>query len=354
MASPPRSRRPGRGRAGQTGHHDRLPRTTRTSGWRTSPATRALEWVRAATPRPLPSCRPAAGSPSCTAGSGRSSTPTTGSPTSAGTAHHLYNFWQDARHPRGLWRRTTLESYAKEQPEWEVLLDLDALARGRGRELGLAGRQLLRPGYGRCLVELSRGGADAAVVREFDLTAMAFVDDGFRLPEAKSIVGWIDADTVYVGTDFGPGSMTASRLSAHRSKQWRRGTPLADADAGVRGRGRRRLRLRRARPDARLRARLRRARRSTSTDASSSCAPATAAAPHRRARGRRRRRAPRVAAGARPRAPWTVGGHDLPGRLRCWPPTFDAFLAGEREFDGAVRAGRAHARCRTTPGPGTT
>ena len=124
--------------------------------------------------------------------------------------HHLYNFWQDARHPRGLWRRTTLESYVEEQPEWQVLLDVDALGRVEGESWVWQGSQLLRPGYGRALVELSRGGADASVVREFDLTAMAFVDNGFALPEAKSIVGWIDADTVYVGTDLGPGSMTAS------------------------------------------------------------------------------------------------------------------------------------------------
>ena len=82
---------------------------------------------------------------------------------------HLYSFWQDAQHPRGLWRRTTLESYAEEQPEWQVLLDVDALARAEGESWVWQGSQLLRPGYGRALIELSRGGADAAVVREFDL-----------------------------------------------------------------------------------------------------------------------------------------------------------------------------------------
>ncbi len=138
---------------------------------------------------------------------------------------HLYNFWQDARHPRGVWRRTTLESYVGEQPEWQVLLDVDALARAEGESWVWQGSQLLRPGYGRALVELSRGGADATVVREFDLSAMAFVDNGFRLPEAKSLVGWIDADTVYVGTDLGPGSMTGSGYP-RTVRRWRRGTPV--------------------------------------------------------------------------------------------------------------------------------
>jgi prolyl oligopeptidase len=141
---------------------------------------------------------------------------------------HLYSFWQDARHPRGLWRRTTLESYAEEQPEWQVLLDVDALARAEGESWVWQGSQLLRPGYGRALIELSRGGADAAVVREFDLTATAFVDNGFRLPEAKSIVGWIDADTVYVGTHLGPGSMTGSGYP-RTVRSWRRGTPVEDS-----------------------------------------------------------------------------------------------------------------------------
>jgi prolyl oligopeptidase len=141
---------------------------------------------------------------------------------------HLYSFWQDARHPRGLWRRTTLESYAEEQPEWQVLLDVDALARAEGESWVWQGSQLLRPGYGRALVELSRGGADAAVVREFDMSAMAFVDNGFRLPEAKSIVDWVDADTVYVGTDLGPGSMTDSGYP-RSVRSWRRGTPVEDS-----------------------------------------------------------------------------------------------------------------------------
>ncbi|OLF16885.1 prolyl oligopeptidase family serine peptidase [Actinophytocola xanthii] len=141
---------------------------------------------------------------------------------------HLYNFWQDAQHPRGLWRRTTLESYRSAEPEWEVVLDVDALAAAEGESWVWQGATVLRPGYHRALVELSRGGADAAVVREFDLVALSFVEDGFSLPEAKSQVGWIDEDRVYVGTDFGEGSLTTSGYP-RVAKEWRRGTPLAEA-----------------------------------------------------------------------------------------------------------------------------
>jgi len=141
---------------------------------------------------------------------------------------HLYNFWQDATNPRGLWRRTTLESYRTDEPEWELVLDVDALAEAEDESWVWQGATVLRPGYRRALVELSRGGADAAVVREFDLETLAFVEGGFELPEAKSSVGWIDEDRIYVGTDFGDGSLTSSGYP-RIAKEWRRGTPLDEA-----------------------------------------------------------------------------------------------------------------------------
>jgi prolyl oligopeptidase len=142
---------------------------------------------------------------------------------------YLYNFWQDAAHPRGLWRRTTLAEYRRAQPDWDVLLDIDALGKQEGENWVFQGATMLRPGgYQRALVQLSRGGADASVVREFDVTGRRFVEDGFTVSEAKTDAGWIDADQIYVGTDFGPGSLTTSGYP-RVVKQWRRGTPLAEA-----------------------------------------------------------------------------------------------------------------------------
>ncbi|ASR37482.1 prolyl oligopeptidase [Prauserella marina] len=142
---------------------------------------------------------------------------------------HLYNFWRDAEHPRGLWRRTTLDEYRAAQPRWEPLIDVDALAEAEGENWVWQGATVLRPGFRRCLVELSRGGADATVVREFDLEKREFVDEGFSLPEAKSSVAWIDENRIYVGTDFGPGSLTSSGYP-RLVKEWRRGTPLSEAN----------------------------------------------------------------------------------------------------------------------------
>ncbi len=141
---------------------------------------------------------------------------------------YLYNFWQDAAHPRGLWRRTTLAEYRKPAPDWDILLDVDELAKQEDENWVWQGASVLRPGYRLALVELSRGGADASVVREFDLGERQFRADGFFVAEAKSDVGWIDADQIYVCTDFGPGSLTTSGYP-RLVKQWRRGTPLADA-----------------------------------------------------------------------------------------------------------------------------
>jgi prolyl oligopeptidase len=145
--------------------------------------------------------------------------------------HHagrFYNFWRDADHERGIWRRTTLDEYRQPAPAWETVLDLDALARAEGENWVWSGVTFLEPHGTRCLVSLSRGGGDAHVVREFDVAARAFVADGFTLPEAKTSAGWIDADTLFVATDFGAGSMTTSGYP-RIVKAWRRGTDLADA-----------------------------------------------------------------------------------------------------------------------------
>ncbi|SCL42417.1 prolyl oligopeptidase [Micromonospora aurantiaca] len=139
-----------------------------------------------------------------------------------------YNFWTDTVHPRGVWRRTTLDQYRRSAPEWDVLLDLDALAAAEGENWVWQQVTVLRPGYRRCLISLSRGGADAVVVREFDLVRRDFVEDGFTLSEAKTDVCWIDADHIFVGTDFGPGSLTSSGYP-RIVKRWRRGTPLSEA-----------------------------------------------------------------------------------------------------------------------------
>ncbi len=143
-------------------------------------------------------------------------------------AGFLYNFWRDDHHVRGVWRRTTWAEYRKAQPKWETVLDVDQLAQDESENWVWASAACLFPDYNRCLLRMSRGGGDASVVREFDIKARAFVKDGFILPAAKSEVHWIDADHVYVATDFGPGSMTQSGYP-RIVKEWQRGTPLAGA-----------------------------------------------------------------------------------------------------------------------------
>lgn len=148
---------------------------------------------------------------------------------------YLYNFWTDAEHPRGLWRRTTLESYRTESPEWDVLLDVDALNDTEGEDWVWHGAQLLRPAegepYRRALIDLSHGGADADVTREFDLETREFIPadkGGFFRPEAKGSLSWIDENTVWASTEVGEGSTTSSGY-AKQARLWRRGTDLTEA-----------------------------------------------------------------------------------------------------------------------------
>ena len=140
----------------------------------------------------------------------------------------VYNFWKDDAHERGIWRRTTLASYRTPTPQWETVLDVDALAKADGKAWVFHGASCLPPEYVRCMITLSVGGSDAAVQREFDTKAKDFVSGGFSLPEAKSNVAWRDADTLWVGTDFGAGSLTSSGYP-RIVKLWKRGTPLSAA-----------------------------------------------------------------------------------------------------------------------------
>ncbi len=144
------------------------------------------------------------------------------------------NFWQDAANPKGVWRRTTLESYRSADPQWEVLLDIGALSAAEGRDWVFKGANCLAPDETRCLVNLSDGGKDAVVVREFDLTTKRFVDGGFTLTEGKHRISWLDPNTLLVATDFGPGTLTESGYP-FIIKTLTRGQSLGQATEAYRG-----------------------------------------------------------------------------------------------------------------------
>ncbi|MNX55277.1 Prolyl endopeptidase precursor [compost metagenome] len=146
----------------------------------------------------------------------------------------LGNFWQDAANPKGVWRRTTLDSYRTAQPQWETLIDIDALAKAEGRDRVFKGADCLAPDETRCLINLSDGGKDAVTVREFDLTTKTFVEGGFVIPEGKHRLTWLDRDTLLIATDFGPGTMTESGYP-FIVKSLKRGQPLAQATEVYRG-----------------------------------------------------------------------------------------------------------------------
>jgi prolyl oligopeptidase len=140
------------------------------------------------------------------------------------------NFWTDQKHVRGIWRQTLLKEYLKPHPRWDVLLDIDALNRAEKKSWVLKATNCRPPEFADCLIELSDGGKDEVVVREFDATRKSFipVEGSFAVPPAKTDLSWIDADTVLIATDFGPGTLTLSGYPM-QIKLWKRGTPLSDA-----------------------------------------------------------------------------------------------------------------------------
>src|SRR5262245_17465217 len=146
----------------------------------------------------------------------------------------LRDFWQDPDHVRGIWRTTTVESYRTGTPQWRTILDLDALAKTEKANWVWHSPRCLPPEDRYCLVELSNGGKDAAVVREFDARNGIFLDGGFKIPEAKSDYAWIDKDTLLVAHEWQKGQLTESGYP-YIVKTVKRGQPLTAAKEVFRG-----------------------------------------------------------------------------------------------------------------------
>ena len=142
--------------------------------------------------------------------------------------NYMYNFWQDEKNERGLWRRTTLQEYLKKAPKWEVLIDFDSLSKIDNEKWVYKGVSFLYPDLDRCMVRISRGGGDAVIIKEFDVEKKQFVKDGFVISETKGSTSWKDRNTLYVAVDFRKGSLTQSGYP-RIAKLWKRGTPLSDA-----------------------------------------------------------------------------------------------------------------------------
>lgn len=149
-------------------------------------------------------------------------------------AEGIDNFWQDAKQVRGVWRHATVDSYQTDKPKWQTILDIDALAKKEKANWIFKGADCLAPEETRCLVSLSDGGKDAVVVREYDTVEKKFVSGGFSLPEGKHRIAWMDADTLLVATDFGPGTLTESGYP-YIVKALNRGEKLGNATEVFRG-----------------------------------------------------------------------------------------------------------------------
>ena len=140
----------------------------------------------------------------------------------------VHNFWQDATHVRGIWRKSSLDSYLSDTPNWETILDFDALSKAEGKNWVYKGSDHLAPDYERAILSLSDGGKDAVVRREYNVKTKSFVEGGFEVAESKGSTDWLDVDHLVIGVDFGPGTLTDSGYPMI-AKLWKRGTPLTEA-----------------------------------------------------------------------------------------------------------------------------
>ncbi|ASG23430.1 prolyl oligopeptidase family serine peptidase [Nitrospirillum viridazoti] len=146
----------------------------------------------------------------------------------------VYNFWQDADHVQGLWRTTTLASFRRDKPDWQTVLDVDALAKAEGVKWVFKGTDCDEETRRHCVVHLSNGGEDAVTIREFDMKSRAFVPGGFTLPRGKQNVAWADTETLLVARDWGPGTMSGAGYPLV-IKTLKRGQPLDQAQEVFRG-----------------------------------------------------------------------------------------------------------------------
>ena len=146
----------------------------------------------------------------------------------------VYNVWRDADHLRGIVRRTTLESYLTDAPNWQTVIDYDALSKADNQSWVGKGLDCLQPEGERCMVALSAGGEDAVSLKEMDLKTEQFVDGGFTLPRGKQRVEWLDQDTLLIGRDWGPGTMSQAGYPI-TVREWKRGQPLESAREVFRG-----------------------------------------------------------------------------------------------------------------------
>ena len=150
----------------------------------------------------------------------------------------VHNFWQDETHVRGIWRKSTLDSYLSGSTQWETVLDFDKLAKDEDKNWVYKGNSCLAPDYELCMVSLSDGGKDAVVRREFNTRTKTWVKDGFVTEESKGSSDWLDKDTLLVSVNFGAdergGTMTDSGYPMV-AKVWTRGTPISDAHEIFRG-----------------------------------------------------------------------------------------------------------------------
>ena len=142
----------------------------------------------------------------------------------------ISNLWTDAKNVRGVYRVSDFESYIAGQPQWENILDFDALNQQEGKNWVYKGASSLFESS-RVLISLSDGGLDAVEVREFDTKRKDFVKNGFFLEPGKHRVSWINEDLVLLARALvsNPNEQTTSGYP-RTIRLWKRGQLSDEAE----------------------------------------------------------------------------------------------------------------------------
>ena len=142
--------------------------------------------------------------------------------------HYLYTIKQNDEHERGIWQRTSMESYLNSKPVWEKLLDIDSLSEAESENLYFKGAAFATPTSNRCIISFTLGGGER-VGREFDVKQKAFVNNGFYIPAGTGVYSWRDENSLYMTMPFDKEHIEKDRYK-HIVKAWKRGTKLEDAE----------------------------------------------------------------------------------------------------------------------------
>ena len=120
-------------------------------------------------------------------------------------AYHLVGrkyirFVHDKAHPYGSIETAAVGGDGRAIGPWRQVFDLDTYNKTAPQPYTIKWinptTECLAPEYSRCMLPLWPNGAQNVEYREFDLSTGKFVAGGFHIAPSRTMVSWLDADTL--------------------------------------------------------------------------------------------------------------------------------------------------------------